>query len=208
MHWSPVLVKYMYGIQLDDILVNGESLGLCGPNGKNQTNCLVTVDSGTSYMSAPTWAYNEFKGKIPTVDSPIDCTSTTDFGNLTFIINGRSFTFEPSEWVYPPLASLDLPPTAYDDSIETLTQEEQDKNLILLGQGDRTDGGLLASLKQKYENIMAQLKSYMTQDANQPDTTPGPIGKCTGTIMAMDLENDLFLVGDMFMRKYYSVFDR
>ena len=26
--------------------------------------------------------------------------------------------------------------------------------------------------------------------------------------MQMDLEQDMFLVGDLFMRKYYSVFDR
>lgn len=33
-------------------------------------------------------------------------------------------------------------------------------------------------------------------------------GSCYGTLMQMDLKKDMFLVGDIFMRKYYSVFDR
>ena len=31
---------------------------------------------------------------------------------------------------------------------------------------------------------------------------------CYGSIMQMDLAKDMFLVGDIFMRKYYSIFDR
>ena len=31
---------------------------------------------------------------------------------------------------------------------------------------------------------------------------------CSSTIMAMDIEKDMFLVGDMFMQKYYTIFDR
>jgi len=34
------------------------------------------------------------------------------------------------------------------------------------------------------------------------------VGNCYGTIMTMDLKREMFLVGDIFMRKYYSVFDR
>lgn len=70
--WHPILFKYMFGIQLDDIKVNGKSLGLCGPNGKKQ-NCLVTVDSGTSMMAMPSWAYSEIQNKLPTHDAPLEC---------------------------------------------------------------------------------------------------------------------------------------
>jgi len=48
MKWHPIIYKFMFGIALDDILINGRSLGFCGPNGKNK-NCIITVDSGTSY---------------------------------------------------------------------------------------------------------------------------------------------------------------
>lgn len=32
--------------------------------------------------------------------------------------------------------------------------------------------------------------------------------QCYGTLMQMDLKNGMFLVGDSFMRKFYTVFDR
>ena len=32
--------------------------------------------------------------------------------------------------------------------------------------------------------------------------------KCYGEMMKMNLARDMFLVGDVFMRKYYSIFDR
>lgn len=31
---------------------------------------------------------------------------------------------------------------------------------------------------------------------------------CASTIMTMDIAKEMFLVGDVFMRKYYTVFDR
>ena len=47
----------MYGLKLDDIKVNGKSLGLCGPKGLRQ-ECLITVDSGTTFSSFPGWAFS------------------------------------------------------------------------------------------------------------------------------------------------------
>ena len=32
--------------------------------------------------------------------------------------------------------------------------------------------------------------------------------KCASTIMPMDIRKSMFLVGDVFMRKYYTIFDR
>jgi cathepsin D len=31
---------------------------------------------------------------------------------------------------------------------------------------------------------------------------------CASTVMAMDISREQFLVGDIFMRRYYTVFDR
>jgi len=54
----------MYGIRLDDIKMNGKSMGLCGPQGKEK-DCIITVDSGTTFASVPGWAYSEIMGKVP-----------------------------------------------------------------------------------------------------------------------------------------------
>jgi saccharopepsin len=92
--WHPVLFKYMFGIQLDDIKVNGKSLGFCGPNGIKK-DCLVTVDSGTTMMAMPSWAYEKIHNTIPTHDTPVSCKEQSQFGELTWVINGHEYTLRP-----------------------------------------------------------------------------------------------------------------
>jgi len=65
MVWHPILHKLMFGVQLDDIKVNGTSLGICNQRQNKQLPCLVTVDSGTSEMTMPQWAYDKAVGKMP-----------------------------------------------------------------------------------------------------------------------------------------------
>lgn len=90
--WHPVLFKYMFGIKLDDIKVNGKSLGFCGPNGIKK-DCLVTVDSGTTMMSMPSWAFSKLPKTVPTVQNPAECSAQEDFGKLTWVINGHEYSF-------------------------------------------------------------------------------------------------------------------
>lgn len=74
--WHPVLLKYMFGIKLDDIKVNGKSLGFCGleGSGAQRTNCLITVDSGSSMMAMPSFAYDQLPGlKVPAMTNSLDC---------------------------------------------------------------------------------------------------------------------------------------
>ena len=49
--WNEVKLKYMFGVKLDDVLVNGKSTNLC-----QDRECLITFDSGTSDMSIPKFA--------------------------------------------------------------------------------------------------------------------------------------------------------
>jgi hypothetical protein len=52
-HWNPIDFKYMYGIKLDDIKVNGKNLNICA----GQSSCLVTIDSGSSMNAFPDFAH-------------------------------------------------------------------------------------------------------------------------------------------------------
>jgi hypothetical protein len=54
--WHPVEFKYMYAMNLDDIKVNGKSLFKDGCK-KDGKKCLITIDSGTSHLAMPSWAY-------------------------------------------------------------------------------------------------------------------------------------------------------
>ena len=80
----------MYGIKLDDSKINGKSLGFCGPEGKKK-DCLVTVDSGTTMMAMPGWAFSQLSNKVPTMQTAASCEKQSDFGNLTFVINGKDY---------------------------------------------------------------------------------------------------------------------
>jgi len=64
-HWNDIKFKYMFGVQLDDVLVGGKSTHLC----KNR-ECLITFDSGTSLMSMPSFATTELtKQGVPTANN-------------------------------------------------------------------------------------------------------------------------------------------
>jgi hypothetical protein len=77
----------MYGVQLDDIKFNGKSSGIC--NGKG---CLITFDSGTSLMSFPPGAITALaKAGVPFERHVKRCSSAKDFGDMDFIIDGKTF---------------------------------------------------------------------------------------------------------------------
>ena len=56
------------------------------------------------------------------------------------------------------------------------------------------------------------IEQFLVQQGSKSDTMQKileqPAKKCLGSLMAMDIKDDMFLVGDIFMRKFYSVFDR
>jgi len=99
MVWHPILHKLMFGIQLDDIKVNGVAMNICGPQGHAQQKCLITVDSGTSEMTMPSWAIKKVIGKMPLKTNPMKCNNQTQWGDLTFIINGFEYTLPNDDWV-------------------------------------------------------------------------------------------------------------
>lgn len=98
MVWHPILHKLMFGIMLDDIKVNGVPMNLCN-NPPNGLICLITVDSGTSEMTMPSWAIKKVLGKMPLKTNPMKCNGTKQFGELTFVINGFEYTLPNDDWV-------------------------------------------------------------------------------------------------------------
>ena len=54
-NWIDIKFKYMFGIKLEDVSIGGRSLNLCS-GGKE---CLITFDSGTTYIAFPIYATNK-----------------------------------------------------------------------------------------------------------------------------------------------------
>jgi saccharopepsin len=113
MVWHPILHKLMFGIALDDIKVNGKSMHICGKPGQSQ--CLLTVDSGTSEMTMPSWAIKKVIGKMPLKNNAMKCNNVTQFGDLTFVINGFEYTLPNDDWVEK---TVEIKPPSNDGKIK------------------------------------------------------------------------------------------
>ena len=90
----------MFGVQLDDIKINGKNLNIC--EGKIE-GCLITFDSGTSLMSVPNFAFASLvQQKIPTSNTFVECDNKNEFGDFTLVINGVDYPLTPDEWMFDP----------------------------------------------------------------------------------------------------------
>ena len=50
-------------------------------------------------MTMPSWALKKMIGKMPLKNNPMVCKNQTDFGDLTFVINGFEYTLPNDDWV-------------------------------------------------------------------------------------------------------------
>ncbi len=83
--WHPVIDKLFWSLRLDDIKYNGVPLNICrGRYG----GCMMTPDSGTSLLTAPTWALSRLEEVLPQEEG---CSNIHKFGTLTYVINGIDY---------------------------------------------------------------------------------------------------------------------
>ena len=94
--WHPVKDRLFWSIKLDDVLIDGESLGLC-----NDVDCLFTPDTGTSLLTFPKVEMKAFEEAHPewTEGANTACDSEHNFGDLTYKINGIEYPIPSSHWI-------------------------------------------------------------------------------------------------------------
>jgi hypothetical protein len=119
-----VIDKLFWALELDDIKLNGESLGLC-----DWKSCTVTPDSGTSYSTMPTWAMEDAEKLLPLKE---DCKSDHKFGTLTYVIDGVDYDISSSHF----MERFQTPEGGYNCEF-TITeldiQQDGQENLFILG---------------------------------------------------------------------------
>lgn len=97
LEYHPVLqnnLKYdFWAIGLDEILLNGVSLNIGSKN-----PCTMTPDSGTTYMTMPSWAREIFVAATFPDDTPCG-NDLSVFGDITFVINTKHYTLPAHHWV-------------------------------------------------------------------------------------------------------------
>ena len=117
-------------LQLDDVLLDGRSLGLCRP--RNATleqqaqqpagvsfGCRAAIDTGTSMITGPSHAAETLADRL---NVEPDCSVVSPQPTLTFVIDGVAYPLTPQEYslrfrgaegeqrCVPGLRSLDVPP--------------------------------------------------------------------------------------------------
>lgn len=189
-HWNDIKFKYMFGVALDDVLVNGKSTRLC-----ESRSCLITFDSGTSLMSMPQFATDALnKQGIPTAAKAVSCKNEKQFGELTLVIGGKNYVLDNDEWMFP----------AQSDAFA-----QAESKLMTFRKAGPLGPQIVAQVDSDQLVETKPMESVNTQIENENNrfSSGGPM-KCGSTIMSMNIAKQMFLVGDVFMRKYYTIFDR
>jgi len=189
-HWNDIKLKYMFGVKLDDIKVNGVSTGVCKDRDQG---CLITFDSGTSLQSMPKFASKKFKELgLPTANNFVQCQSKNDFGDLTFVINGKDYPLSADEWMFDP-KPLSL---AQGGMKTTFSMGPLGPQIFAQLDGPAPESNVqLEADSERRHHASAEVNAQMKQ-------------MCGSTLMEMEIKESMFLVGDIFMRRYYTIFDR
>lgn len=88
--------KYYWTIDMNDIKVDGKSLGLC------QDVCKAVLDTGTSLITGPTEDLKILMESIPVEN---DCKGYENAPTIEFVLGNDSYILEPEEYI---LKSVDL----------------------------------------------------------------------------------------------------
>ena len=68
-------------------------------------------------------------------------------------------------------------------------------------------------VEAKFESFHVQtpafpFNTFVQQERSHWHKGNSDMHACASTVMAMDISREMFLVGDIFMRKFYTIFDR
>lgn len=88
--WHEVADKYYWLLEADNILVNGEDLGLC------KRGCRVVADTGTSLLTGPS---DELMTLLDKLNIDENCKNVRDLPKLTFVIDNVHYDLDANDYV-------------------------------------------------------------------------------------------------------------
>lgn len=190
LNWHKVSEESYWQVEMDDIFIDNNPINIC-PNGP----CKLVIDTGTSIMTGPSSDLDILLNKIP-LDNCEDVSSLPELG---FKIGDLLYTIKPQEYII-------FSQKTYSSFLET-KKNENAKNLNLN----------LNAVKAE-TNVMSKVKiteSLMFNSLAEKDKSHFKKGKsgglCKRAFMPLDVQEPrgpLWVLGDIFLRKYFVVFDR
>ncbi|CAD8197251.1 unnamed protein product [Paramecium octaurelia] len=153
LHFHNVVNKYYWLLDADNILVNGQDLGLC------KHGCKVVADTGTSLLTGPS---DDLYGLLDTLNIDENCKNVKDLPKLTFVLDGINYDLDANDYV-----------------------------MKIDSQGNEV--------------------AYDTFASSDSFVEMGGNCQCVGSFMPLDIPSPngpAWILGDTFLSKYYSVYDR
>jgi hypothetical protein len=118
---------------------------------------------------------------------------------MAFVIGGKEYELTNDEWMFPAktLSSASLA----QGGLQKLTfMSPGPLGPQIMAQLD-TDTWDAPPQEDDFDYVQAEADIRSSNGAKS-------IKACSSTIMTMDISHKMFLVGDVFMRKFYTIFDR
>ncbi len=197
LNWHRVSEESYWQVEMDDIYINSRPINICrnGP-------CKLVIDTGTSIMTGPSDDLDILLNKIPLEN----CDEISSLPELGFKIGDLLYTITPQEYIL-------FSQRTFSNFLET-TKNEKNLNMNL---NSNTNNLKTKNLSETNMHSTAKVKikeSLMLNSLAQKNgynIKKGKNSMCKRAFMPLDVfepRGPLWVLGDIFLRKYFIVFDR
>jgi len=188
LNWHKVSEESYWQVEMDDIYLDSKPLNIC-PNGP----CKLVIDTGTSIMTGPSSDLDSLLEKLPLHD----CNDISQMPELGFKLGELLYTIKPSEYIIFSQRHI----SSFLESEETKLEKLSTTNKITAQAQTNTNMNTNMKFKIK-ENLL--FNSFMKEGKTSQFS-------CKRAFMPLDVQEPigpLWVLGDIFLRKYFTVFDR
>lgn len=181
--WHQVTEESYWQVEMEDIYVDGKPLSICPFN-----KCKLVVDTGTSVITGPSEDLGNLLDKI----TFSDCNEISSLPEIGFKVGDYLYTMKPEEYIMFSHHNVSL--------LETRNEVNKNSNSFL----NKVETGV------SFENKNQFLSGTNFENLNKNNFFTFTKG-CKRAFMPLDVsppKGPLWVLGDIFLRKYFVSFDR
>jgi cathepsin D len=181
-HWHKVSQESYWQLKMSDVYINGKPINVCqyGP-------CKLVIDTGTSVMTAPSASLPILLNYMPLQD----CDDISSLPELGFRIGKYLYTMKPEEYIL----------FSNNRSSMLEIESEVENNISKIKLNSHTENTFKFAFKS----------SFSTENRNKNLKSHNKLRDCKRAFMPLDVNQPrgpLWVIGDIFLRKYFVIFDR
>jgi cathepsin D len=209
-NWHPVSEQSYWQVEMDDIYVDNKGINICPNN-----SCKLVIDTGTSIITGPSDSLEVLLDMLQVGD----CMNIEHLPDLGFKIGDFLYTMKPSEYViFPNKIIRPQIQTSFletEGSIKNMNANANAKNAHKLESMTGTTMTMEKTYKglSSYENSLefGMMTSFENKSKHRLNFGGKMTQHCKRAFMPLDVDpprGPLWVLGDIFLRKYFVIFDR